>query len=489
MAEASAGAIAPRRAGAPSLWTKLGYGFGSIAYGVKDNGFSYFLLLFYSQVVGLDARIVGLAMTAALVVDAVSDPVVGYWSDNFHSRWGRRHPFMYAAALPVAASYFLLWAPPAGWSEAALFWYLLALAVLTRTFITFYETPSTALAPELTDDYDQRSSLISYRYYFAWTGGNAMSVLMFVLLVPAFATAAIPNGQFNRDAYALYGIIASGLMFTAIVVSALATHARIVHFRPPPAKRRLTLGTIFREIFETLSNRSFVALFIAAMFGAVATGLTAALTFYFLSYFWGFTASQIGVVTIGVFASAVIGAVMAPVATRHIGKKRGAIVIGLVAGLGYPLPIVLRLFGLLPEDPDFVFWFVVAASVIDTGLIICFQILFTSMIADLVEENELKTGRRAEGVFFSAATFIRKMVQGVGVLVAGFLLSLAQFPAGAAPSDVSPDTLWRLGAYFVPAVLALWLTMVAVLCRYTLDRQGHEENLRQLAARPDTSRD
>ena len=111
---------------ATSLWTKLAYGFGSVAYGVKDNGFSYFLLLFYSQVVGLDARLVGLALTIALMFDAIVDLAVGYWSDNFRSKWGRRHVFMYASAIPVAAFYFLIWAPPRDWSETALFWYRLA---------------------------------------------------------------------------------------------------------------------------------------------------------------------------------------------------------------------------------------------------------------------------------------------------------------------------------------------------------------------------
>ena len=82
------------------LRLKTAYGFGSVAFGVKNNGFDYFLLLFYSQVVGLDAHLVGIAITTALVFDALSDPVVGYWSDNLRSRWGRRHPFMYAALFP-----------------------------------------------------------------------------------------------------------------------------------------------------------------------------------------------------------------------------------------------------------------------------------------------------------------------------------------------------------------------------------------------------
>ncbi len=468
----------------PSLATKISYGFGAVAYGVKDGGFSYFLLIFYSQVLGVDARLIGLAITIALILDALSDPVVGYWSDNFRSKWGRRHPFMYASALPVAASYFLLWNPPEGWSDVALFWYVLVISVLIRTCITFYETPSSALAPELSKNYDQRSGLISLRYFFGWTGGNLMAVIMFVVLFPAFVTSTIPNGQFNKDAYSTYGIIASVLIFVAIMVSALGTHRRIAHLKAPPPKRSLSIGLVFREIFETLANRSFIALFLAAIFASIASGLSASMTFYFTSFFWGFTPQQTGFLTISVFISAIIGAVMAPIVTKSIGKKQGAMIIGLVAFLGAPLPIVLRLLGVMPENGDpSLFWIVMLANMVDTGLIICFQILSASMLADLVEDAEIKTGRRSEGIFFAASTFIRKSVQGLGVIAAGFVLTAAQFPAGLKPDQIPAEALTRLGIFYVPTILFLWLTMLAIMSTYRLKREDHENNLRELASR------
>jgi glycoside/pentoside/hexuronide:cation symporter, GPH family len=356
--------------------------------------------------------------------------------------------------------------------------------VLIRMFIAVYEVPSSALAAELSRDYDQRSSLLSWRYYFGWTGGNVMSVLNFMVIFPLFATAAIPNGQFNPDAYAVYGIIGSAMIFAGIMVSALGTHSRIAHLPPPPPQRRITLVTVFKEVFETLGERSFVSLFLSYLLGGVATGLSAALAFYFSAYFFGFSPVQIGWITSSVFISAVIGSTLAPVVTRTMGKKRGAIIIGLVAFLGSPMPITLRLFGLLPENGHpFVFWFYLVTVTIDVGLIICFQILQNSMVADLVEQAELKTGRRSEGIFFATVTFIRKSVQGLGVIVAGFVLSAANFPAGANPSQVTPDALWRLGAYYVPTILALWLGMVAIMATYRLNRGEHEENLRRLAAK------
>lgn len=466
-----------------SLVTKLAYGFGAVAYGIKDGGFAYFLLLFYSQVIGLDAGAVGVAITMALIVDAISDPIVGYWSDNLHSRWGRRHPFLYASAIPVAATYYLLWNPPIGWSNGALFWYLFALAVLIRTFITLNETPSSALTPELTADYDERATLISWRLYFGWTGGNAMSVLMFVALFPAFATATT-TGQFNRDAYAVYGVIAAVLMGLSILASAIGTHSRIPYLKAPPPKRRMTPGLVFREVFETLSNRSFVALFVATAFGSIGAGLSAALAFYISTYFWKFTPAEIGGLVIGVFLSAVIGAALAPVVTRTIGKKRGAMVIGLIAFLGSPLPIVLKLAGLLDAGtPQFIYLLVLVTGIVDVGLIVCFQILTAAMMADLVEQAELKTGRRSEGTFVAAVTFIRKMVSGLGVMAATVVITFAGLKAGAKPEDVPADVVWRLGAYYVPVILTFWMAMMAAIGFYRLDRGDHEENLRQLAER------
>ncbi len=465
-----------------SLGTKTAYGVGSVAYGVNNGGFDYFLLLFYSQVVGLDSRLVGVAILVALIIDAISDPIIGYWSDNLHSKWGRRHPFMLAAALPLALSYFLLWSPPQEMSQSAIFWYLLTLAVVIRTSMTFYETPSSALAAELSDNYVERSSLISFRAYFGWTGGNAITVFMFFLLFPVMATEAVSDGRFNRASYEIMGVVASLIMFVTILISIIGTRSRIPYLKKPPPARRVTPSLVFNEIRETLSNRSFLALFVAALLGALATGLAASLAFYFYTYFWEFTSIETGLITMGVFIAAIIGFVLAPIVTRRMGKKRGAMLVGMVAFIGAPLPILLRLLEVLPENgTSFVFWFVFTAGVVDLGLIICFQILYTSMMADLVEQSELKTGRRSEGVFFSATTFIRKSVQGFGLMLASLVLHLAQFPAGAMAGQVSDESIWKLGAYYVPTILLIWMLMMAVISRYKLSQSDHEENLRRLA--------
>lgn len=467
---------------APSLRIKIAYGLGSAAFGIKDQGFGFFLLIFYSQVIGVDAPLVGLALTLALVVDAISDPIVGYWSDNFRSRWGRRHVFMYASALPVSVCYFLLWVPPKGWSGDALFVYLAVLAVLTRTFITFFETPNAALAPELTRDYDQRSSLQSWRSFFGWTFGNAMTVMMFVALFPAFETAEIPNGQFNRDAYGVYAWIAAGIIFVSIIVSSLGTQGQAARLAQP-AVRKVTLGMVFREIFETLSNRSFLAVFLMAMFAFVAAGLGGALSVYFSTFFWGFQSEQIGLITLAIFFSATLGAVVAPALSRRLGKKRAAMGLCVAGMIISPLAVILRLLGVLQPATDAAFWFVFTLGQIDVIIVVGTQILIASMISDLVEQAEVKTGRRSEGVFFAANTFIQKITSGLGLTIASIVLALAAFPTGAAPGQVPDGVLVALGWWYLPMMLVLRLLMLGAISLYAIDRAAHESNIRTLDAR------
>lgn len=475
MTEAAAGVAAPTSE-KPSVPLKLAHGTGAAAFGIKNNGFDYFLLLFYGQVVGLESGLVGLAILIALVFDAISDPLVGYWSDNFRSRWGRRHPFMYAAALPVALSYFLLWNPP-DLGQWGLFAYLTAMAVMIRTFITFYETPSTSLLPELTGDYAERTSLQSYRLLFGWVGGNIMSVLMFGVLL------AGDGGMLQREGYETYGVIAGALIFVAIMISALGTHHKIPTLsRPVATGERYSVGRIFREMIETLREKSFVALFFTMVFGSISTGIAAALSFILLSYFWGFSEFQIFIWVSTVFISAILGFLIAPWATRKFGKKEAVIGLGILAFTIAPAPVILRLFGLMPANGDPVlFPLLLVINLFDIALIIALQAVLYSMIADLVESNQLKTGRRSEGVYYASITFTRKVTQGLGVLVAGLIISAINFPEGADPADVPADTLWWLGALYAPSLILMWAATLYCVSRYKIDKSQHEENLRKLA--------
>ncbi len=465
---------------------RLFYGSGSVAFGVKDNGFSYMLLLFYNQVVGLAAPLVGLALFVALVIDAIVDPLIGQISDNLRTPLGRRHPFMYAAALPVAISYLALWNPP-HWSQQALFFYLIVTAVVIRVFISFYEVPSTALSAELSTNYDERTRLLSYRYFFGWVGGLTMNYLAFRYLLAPDATHKY--GQLNPIGYSKYGLIASFVMLFAILISAAGTQRRAAKLNIPP-KRRLPIGQALREMRESVSNRAFLFLLISGVFGAMASGLVTSLNGYFNTFFWEFSARQISYFTAGVYLSAVMALTAAPVLSARLGKRTVAMsgtALSVAIGTG---PLLLRLAGLMPPNHsqalvDVIF----VTSVLSVAVGVTASIAGSSMIADVVENSQLKTGRRSEGLFFAASAFIGKAVSGFGILGASIVISLIHLNPSRNPESVPPSVVRHLGELYCPLIVGLQACAILLLLGYRITRRSHEETLAQLTAAAELSQE
>ncbi len=463
----------------PGLLTKLAYGAGAIADGVKNNGFEYFLLFYYSQVLGVDFALVGATLMIAMVVDGLTDPIVGYWSDNLRTRFGRRHPFMYLAVIPVGIAYVFAWNPPAGLTGNELFPYLLMITIAVRVAFTFYDVPSSALVAELTDDYDERTSFLSFRYVFGWLGGVTMAA--YTLLFLLVDTEIYGSGFLNVDGYKTYGNIAAVVIAGSILICALGTHSYIPHLKAPRETQPMTIGRVFAEIGTMLSNKSFQGLFMAALFGFMAAGVAASLNYYINGFYWEFTTTQTFYLTISVFVSAAIAFVLAPIVSKTLGKKRGAIIVGGIAFSIAPMPVLLRLLGLMPPNgTELLFNIILVVTMIDVALIIAYQILASSMIADIVEENELKTGRRSEGIFFAGISFMRKLARGSGLFLASLVLAAADLSRNIQPGDLSEETLTMLGAGYSLGLLALWGTAIGFLFRYQISREDHEANLAAL---------
>jgi Na+/melibiose symporter-like transporter len=472
--------IAPHHKVLP-LSTKLLYGLGSVAFGVKDNGFSYLLLLFYNQVVGLPAPLVGLAIMLVMIADSFIDPIIGQVSDNWRSKLGRRHPFMYASALPVAVSYLALWNPPHGWSQGALFGYLVVAALVIRTFITFYEVPSSALAAELTQDYDQRTALMSYRYFFAWVGGLLLYLITFLFLLVPDAHHKV--GQTNPAGYSRYGLTAAAIMFVTILISAAGTQKRAAAFRVPPHRRLGLLATV-REMIATWSNRSFLFLTLAGLALAMATGLNAAMNIYINTYFWEFTSRQFAMLIAGVFISAFMSLFAVAPLARRFGKRGTATALVIASVMIGATPMLLRLVRVLPANhtPQ-LFQIVFVQSIFSVALGIAATTLIGAMVADVVEDGELKTGRRSEGLFFSASSLTAKAVSGVGIFAASMILLLVHFPANARPGQVPEAIIRNMALVYLPILIGFYGVGLLLLRGYRITRASHAETLTKLAAR------
>jgi GPH family glycoside/pentoside/hexuronide:cation symporter len=464
------------------LPTKIAYGFGSAAYGVKDSGFKSFLLLFYNQVVGLPAASVGLAILVAMLVDSLLDPIIGHVSDNWRGRWGRRHPMMYASALPAALSFLLLWNPPQGWSEPALLAWLVVVAVIARTCITVYEIPSAAMVAELTEDYDERTSILGYRYFFGWWGGLALAVAMFLIFLQP--TERYPVGQLNRDGYVLYGYAGAILMAGSILASAWGTHRFIPWMRKaPPKAARGVLGE-FRRMVEAVNNRSLLLMLGVGLFMAAAQGVVFALAFYWGVYFWGLNSREMVILIVDGFFAAAIALVVAPRVGRRFGKRVAACVL-LVASIvvGF-LPFLLRFAGMFPDNGSpWVVPILFVDGIFRTSFAIICTILVASMIADVVEDSELKTGRRNEGLFFAVMSLVQKAVSGAGALIASVLLAVVGFPQQADPATIDPAIVRNLALVYMPTVAGLYGVAIVFILSYRITRATHADNLAQLRAR------
>jgi GPH family glycoside/pentoside/hexuronide:cation symporter len=463
--------------------TKFFYGLGSVAFGVKDNGFGALLLLFYNQALGLDARLAGLAIAIALVVDAFLDPLIGYASDHLHTRWGRRHPFMYAAAIPAALSYLLLFSPPVGLDQSGLFYYLLISAICVRACIALFEIPNSALVAELTQSYDQRTSYLSFRYFFGWTGALAMSVAAFGIFL-SHGAGKTPGTQMPAN-YHAYGVAAAVVIFSAIMTSSLGTHRAIPWLKRPAVREGHDVrSNPFRDIRRALSSRSAVVILLAGMLYSLAMGLAGGLAPYIYTYFWALTPQQISLLLSSGFLSAVGALFCAPWLSRRFDKRRASVLITIAIVMSSPIALILRLLGLFPADGSSLLIPLLFVTVaVSSALLIVQGILFSSMLADVVEESEVRTGQREEGVFFAANIFVQKCVSGLGVFSSSALLTLAEFPARANPGAVPDQVITNLSEYYIAAFVLLNFASMASVIAFKITRIKHQENLEILALR------
>lgn len=474
--------------GPPSVqgrFARFAYGLGAAGFGIKDQGFNYLLLIFYNQVLGLPARTVGLAIFIALMLDAGIDLAIGQLSDRTRSRWGRRHPWIYAAALPAALCYWALWNPPAGLSADALFWWLLATAVLVRATISACEIPSASLVGELTADYDERTRFLAWRYLLGWVGGITAGVVAFAVFLQPDAGQTI--GVLNRNGYRNYAVFAASAILTVTLASALLTHRYIPLLRTPPAP--LDRAAAWVQARRALSNPDFLATLMTGLFSAMASGIATALNVYLNTYFWGLSSdAQSGLVLASLFGALAAMLLAGTIGTRF-GKKRGAMLTFGTAILLGPVLLLGRLAGLLPPNgaPELLM-LLFAQAVVQVTLFVTAAILVTAMLTDTLEANEAATGERTEGLYFGANFFIQKCVTGVGVLASGVIIHAVGLdtlrPGAMLPAQLAD----RLVYVYVPATTGCFVIALLCLARYRLDRPTYEATRRKALAELSTDR-
>lgn len=461
-------------------------GVGALPEVFKDFAIKTFLLLYYNQVLGLPALYVSLALFVALIVDAITDPIVGSFSDRFRSRLGRRHPFMYASALPLGLTVYFLFAPPDFPAdlprEPLLLAWLLCFVVAARVSMTFFYVPWSALFAEFSDDYEERSTIVTYRFFFAWVGGIAITFAVYSWVFPA--TADYPLGQLNPASYQNLALVLAICIPLAVLITTHLTRDQIPFLMQPRGEvTPFRFASVVEDLRQALSNRDFLLLFAAVLTSSVVIGTNQAFEIYMRTYFWGLDTASLRWLSLS-FTGALIAFLAVTQLQRLFDKKYLLVGCSLALMVQGMLLVSLRFLDVLPPNgSETLLALLVIDSIFRALLATVAVVMFISMVADTLDVQELNTGRRQEGVFNSAITFSAKATSGLGLLIAGALLdTVIDFPRGTS-DGVAADVIFRLGVidgFVVPLANVVWMTL-ALRCRIT--REEHAEVRRALELR------
>ncbi len=419
---------------------KLAYGVGSMAEAVVISSGTQFLLLFYNQVRGLPAQWVGLAIASGLFVNAFVDPLVGSWSDRTHSRLGRRHPFMFAAILPVATAFFLLFNPPVGvpaWVELA---WLAGFNILLQQALTVFHTPHLAFGAELSTSYLERTRVMSYNTFFLWAGDTACWVASFGLFFGA--SPAFPNGALDPARYPPFSATIATLVVVILAVCSFGTAPRIKWLPPlSAAVERFSFGGFVADVRRALSNFNYVMLLLNLFALSLMQGVRGGLWIYGATYYWRLRNDQIVFFAVGSLIGYAFGSLIVTQLHRRLDKRWTGVGAVLAYTIGPALPFALGYVGWLRFDTPGLLVILIAFSLLQ-HLPYCLIATTTySALADIADENELRHGVRQEGVLFSTQTFFGRIDQAIGSALAGLVLTLTAFPAHAVPGHVAPNVL------------------------------------------------
>lgn len=481
-----------------TLRTKFTFGIGSVGEVVFLGMLNSFIGIFYNQAIGLSNSLIGTAIMLALLSDAISDPIVGLVSDRWRSNLGRRHPFLFAAPVPLALSLYFIFSPPEAFTavngageanQLLLFVWLTVWAMVSRLCLTLYVIPHLALGGELTQDRNERSRLFSINAICGYIAGALFSFVAWGYFLGGETLNAdgvsIPK-HLDPTAYGPLIYTACGLVLTTIWLCAWGTKNQIQYLSQAPinvsgTRRRLLLS----DLLGPLRNRNYMFLMIGFFFFMISVGLNETFGVFVNTYFWELGTKDIRWFGLAAVPAILIGASAAPVLMRKFDRK--PVLVSALIGMSIfaQLSINLRLIGFFPDNESPILLpllvFNVAVLVFSTAVA---GVAVLSMLGDIADEIELTTGLRQEGVVYSARAFFAKASNSFGHLIAGIMLDVVVvIPFEAVPGQVDPDVIFRLGLSAGPFMGAGALVAIFFYLKYDLSAQRHAEILDEIEQR------
>jgi GPH family glycoside/pentoside/hexuronide:cation symporter len=444
---------APRRA---PLWMQVLYGLGDVGVALSITAIGTYLMFFYTDLAGLGIAAAGLVIGLGRVWDAITDPAMGYVSDRTRSRFGRRRIWFGVAAIPLGFSIWALFSPPAGLAPRGLFWWMLATYLAAYLFFTIFLTPYYALGAELSDDPQERTQLVAIRTFFQYAGAILGGFM------PVFA------GSFGG------GDLRAGYGLAAAVFGATAAAAILVAFfgtSDPPVleRRRASLADFGRGVRRSLTNRPFRILLATFVVMSLGAGVNGAVSIYALIYWLGMTQADVGIIIPVYLGAATLSLPFWVWLSARRGKD------WTLRNLCYYEVFVLSAIYFLLPVKAVIYVFLAFAGFGLAGFIVA-----ASLLADVLDHDELTTGEQRGGAFFGFWTFALKLASGLGPPIVGATLAWAGYVANQAQTPVVIETMRLL---YGPISAVFFLAAALVFRRFPLTREAHAEIQAELLRR------
>jgi GPH family glycoside/pentoside/hexuronide:cation symporter len=441
-----------------SFLTKFAFGAGDLGPAIVAAVNGFYLNAFLLQVARLDPPVVALIFLIVKLWDAVNDPIFGWLTDHTHTRWGRRRPWLLFGAIPFGVAFALHWlVPPL--DATGRFWYYLVVALLLDTAITAVGVPYTALTPELTQDYDERTSLNMYRFSFSILGGVTAAALH-PIIVSAFPDPVTGNAV-SAAIWAIFLILPNFFTF-AVTREPLSTVTRAAD--EPSFLEGLRIA---------FSNRAFILVTLIYLLAWLSIQFVQNNLYLYVQYWIGPEAvAQFSLLVIGVQLSAFIFILIWTRVSDRIGKQN-------VYYVGMTFWVLVSL-GLYFVPRGNITPLYVLAPLAGVGVAVGYLIPW-SMLPDVIELDELETGHRREGIFYGFFVFLQKLGISLGIALSNLAIGAAGFKADLAQQPEAVLTTLQWFVSLLPAIVLL-ISFIPVWL-YPINKKRHAEIMAQLEAR------
>jgi GPH family glycoside/pentoside/hexuronide:cation symporter len=461
------------------MWLKLIYGSGEWSYASFGTLRQIFYAIFLTDVVGLDARLASFAALFGVIWDAINDPIVGIISDHVKTRWGRRRPFLLFFSIPFGLSFLLLWWAPPWHNQIALMLTVMFAYMLSDTFQTLVSVPYNTLTPEITPDYDERTSLTGFRMFF-----NLLASLATAVAAPMIVKGAVQAGASSQQGYitvaALFGGLAA-LPFLLIFA--------VVRERPRDSaqnEKQIPFRESLRAAWNNIPFRFATGVY---MLNWITFDLVALMLPFFLIYWvsqgnWVASVSLLGdkialqSVVLGLLLITAVVALPLWTWLSHRFSKRSAYILAM----GFWAVVQMVILTVQPGQVSFILVLAILAGVSVSSA----HVLPDAIFPDVLEWDELRTRRRREGIYYGMKNFIRKMAGALAIFLALQVLGWFGYqspPAGVTQFQQSGSALSAIRFMTGPVGALLLCSAIVVAWFYPLTRERHARIRRLLARR------